>query len=83
MSKDIILHSGREYGENIHAEIKTFSLVTSPEMAPGFHILVYTKIGNGQGLYSFGFFRSALRSRLRRFGSALRSTPKVIRVNSD
>ena len=48
MSKDIILHSGRENGDNIHPEIKTFSFVASSEMAPGFHILVYAKIGNGK-----------------------------------
>ena len=45
MSKDIVLHSGREYGDDVHSEIKTFSLVTSPEMAPGFHVLVYAKAG--------------------------------------
>lgn len=41
VSKDIIIHSGREYGDNIHSEVRTFSIVTSPEMAPGFHIFVF------------------------------------------
>lgn len=41
ISKDLILESGREIGENIHAEIITFSAVVSSEMSPGFHVMVY------------------------------------------
>ena len=44
LSKNIVIRSGREYGDNIHPEVKTFSLVTSPDMAPGFHIVVYTSL---------------------------------------
>ena len=43
-SKNNIIQAGREYGDNIHPEVKTFSLVTSPDMAPGFHVLVYTSL---------------------------------------
>jgi len=35
MSKDIIWNTGREFGENIHPELKTFSVVVSSEMTPG------------------------------------------------
>ena len=44
VSKDIIWNSGRELGNNIHPEIKTFSVVVSTEMSPGFHIIVYTRV---------------------------------------
>ena len=44
VSKDIIWNNGRELGNNVHPEIKTFSVVVSPEMSPGFHIIVYTKV---------------------------------------
>ena len=43
-SKDLILNNGREYGNNVHPEVTTFSVAVSPEMSPGFHIMVYTKI---------------------------------------
>ena len=42
MSKDIITVSGRELGDNVHAEVKTFSVVVSSDMAPGFHMIVHT-----------------------------------------
>ena len=45
VSKDIIWNSGREYGDNIHPEVKTFSLVVSSELAPGFHVVVHSPIG--------------------------------------
>ena len=47
MSKDIIWNTGREFGENIHPELKTFSVVVSSEMTPGFHIIVYAAVGTG------------------------------------
>ena len=52
MSKDIVLHSGREYGDDVHSEIKTFSVVTSPEMAPGFHVMVYAMVGGNRNIIS-------------------------------
>ena len=42
VSKNLILNSGREYGSDIHPIVSTFSVVVSSEMAPGFHIIVYT-----------------------------------------
>ena len=47
MSKDIIWNTGREFGENIHPELKTFSVVVSSEMTPGFHIIVFAAVGTG------------------------------------
>jgi hypothetical protein len=44
LNKDLILNNGREYGNNVHPEVKTFSVAVSPEMSPGFHIMVYTKV---------------------------------------
>ena len=44
LSKDIIWNSGREFGNNIHPETKTFSVVVSPEMSPGFHVIVYARV---------------------------------------
>ena len=43
ISKNLILNSGREQGSDIFSHTITFSVVVSSEMAPGFHILVYTK----------------------------------------
>ena len=43
LAKNIILNSGREYATDIFSNIFTFSLVVSSDMAPGFHIVVYTK----------------------------------------
>ena len=42
VSKNLIINSGREYGSDIHPIVNTFSIVVSSEMAPGFHIMVYT-----------------------------------------
>ncbi len=42
VSKNLILKSGREYASDIHAVVTTFSVVVSSEMAPGFHIIIYT-----------------------------------------
>lgn len=56
MSKDIIWNTGREFGENIHPELKTFSVVVSSEMTPG----NTTKTSNPCGFIaspdSMGFF---------------------------
>ena len=41
VSKNLIIQSGREYGSNIHPEVKTFSVVASPNMAPGKIIVLY------------------------------------------
>ncbi|XP_023330083.1 CD109 antigen [Eurytemora carolleeae] len=43
ISKHIILTRGREFSGSIFSHTYTFSVVVSTEMAPGFHILVYTK----------------------------------------
>ena len=43
LAKNIILLSGREYAPDIFSNMITFSLVVSSDMAPGFHIVVYTK----------------------------------------
>ena len=40
LSKNIILKTGREYVNDIHAVTTTFSVVVSSEMAPGFHIMI-------------------------------------------
>ena len=42
VSKNLIINSGREYGSDIHPIVNTFSVVVNSEMAPGFHIMVYT-----------------------------------------
>ena len=42
VSKNILVASGREYGSDIHPAVTTFSIVVSSEMAPGFHIMVYS-----------------------------------------
>ena len=42
VSKNLIVNSGREYGSDIHPIVNTFSVVVNSEMAPGFHIMVYT-----------------------------------------
>ena len=42
ISKNIILNTGRIKFLESEATVTTFSLAVSPEMAPGFHIMVYT-----------------------------------------
>ena len=56
MSKDIILLTGSEFGDNLHQEVKTFSVVASPDMAPGFHILVYVKLNNEQVISDSAYY---------------------------
>ena len=48
IAKNIVLKSGREFGENVHPETKTFSEVVSSEMSPGFHVLAYASLPSGQ-----------------------------------
>ena len=43
LSKNMIINRGREYSDDFFTNSATFSIVASAEMAPGFHILVYTK----------------------------------------
>ena len=42
VSKNLILKTGREYASDIHPVVTTFSAVVSSEMAPGFHVIIYT-----------------------------------------
>ena len=43
VSKNLILTTGREKASSdIHAVVSTFGVVVSSEMAPGFHIIIYT-----------------------------------------
>ncbi len=42
VSKNIVLKTGRELASDIHPVTTTFSVVVSSEMAPGFHIIIYT-----------------------------------------
>ena len=43
VAKNLILNSGREIASDIFSNTITFSVVCSSDMAPGFHIIVYTK----------------------------------------
>ena len=43
VAKNLILNSGREFAPDIFSNLITFNLVVSSDMAPGFHIIVYTK----------------------------------------
>ena len=52
VSKDVIIHRGRELGQNLHPEVKTFSVVVSSEMSPGFHILAYAVLPPNNQLVS-------------------------------
>ena len=55
-SKNIILNSGREYASDIHAVVTTFSVVVSSEMAPGFHIIIYTATNDDYLLSDSAYF---------------------------
>ena len=48
VSKDMILLSGRELGENVHPEVVTFSVAVSSEMAPAFHMVVHAQTSRGE-----------------------------------
>ena len=43
LAKNVIVNTGREVAGDIFTQTFTFSIVVNAEMAPGFHILVYTK----------------------------------------
>ena len=56
MAKNLILNSGREYAPDIFSNMITFSLVVSSDMAPGFHIIVYTKTSDDFLLSDAAFY---------------------------
>ena len=56
ISKNIILKTGREYASDIHAVVTTFSVVVSSEMAPGFHIIIYTNTNDDYLLSDSAYF---------------------------
>lgn len=56
LSNNLVIKSGREFGNGIHAEVKTFSVVTSPNMAPGFHIVVHASNKNNQVLADSAYY---------------------------
>ena len=56
LSKNIILKTGREYASDIHAVVTTFSVVVSSEMAPGFHIIIYTRTSDDYMLSDSAYF---------------------------
>ena len=48
MSKDMVLLSGRELGQNVHPEVATFSVAVGREMAPAFHMVVHAQTSRGE-----------------------------------
>ena len=48
MSKDMVLLSGRELGQNVHPEVATFSVAVGREMAPAFHMVVHAQTPRGE-----------------------------------
>ena len=48
VSKDMVLLSGRELGENVHPEVITFSVAVSSQMAPAFHMIVHAQTSRGE-----------------------------------
>lgn len=56
LSNNLVIKSGREFGNGIHAEVKTFSVVTSPNMAPGFHIVVHAANKNAKVLADSAYY---------------------------
>ena len=43
VAKNLIINSGRERASDIFSQTTVFSLVVNSDMAPGFHMIVYTK----------------------------------------
>ena len=43
VAKNLIINSGRERASDIFSHTTVFSLVVNSDMAPGFHMIVYTK----------------------------------------
>ena len=60
VSKDMILLSGRELGENVHPEVVTFSVAVSSEMAPAFHMVVHAQTSRGEIVSGRETFRCLL-----------------------
>lgn len=56
VSKNLILKTGREYASEVHAVVTTFSVVVSSEMAPGFHILIYSVTNDDYLLSDSAYF---------------------------
>ena len=56
VSKNLILKSGREYASEVHAVVTTFSVVVSSEMAPGFHIIIYSVTADDYLLSDSAYF---------------------------
>ena len=56
VSKNLILKTGREYASEIHPVVTTFSAVVSSEMAPGFHIIIYSATGDDWLLTDSAYF---------------------------
>ena len=56
VSKNLILKTGREYASEIHPVVTTFSAVVSSEMAPGFHIIIYTATNDDYLLTDSAYF---------------------------
>ena len=48
LSKDMVLLSGRELGQNVHPEVVTFSVAVGREMAPAFHMVVHAQTSRGE-----------------------------------
>ena len=48
VSKDMVLLSGRELGQNVHPEVATFSVAVGREMAPAFHMVVHAQTPRGE-----------------------------------
>ena len=48
LSKDMVLLSGRELGQNVHPEVATFSVAVGREMAPAFHMVVHAQTPRGE-----------------------------------
>ena len=48
LSKDMVLLSGRELGQNVHPEVATFSVAVGREMAPAFHMVVHAQTSRGE-----------------------------------
>ncbi len=56
VSKNLVLKTGREIASDIHPVVTTFSIVVSSEMAPGFHIIIYSVTGDDYLLSDSAYF---------------------------
>ena len=64
VSKNLILKAGREYASEIHPIVTTFSVVVSSEMAPGFHIIIYTATTDDYLLSDSAYFPVKVRNKM-------------------